>query len=73
MAVCQTLEEIWYNYNGSGLLTMVLQEFIEWDSYFRCLCLGQRDVLVMRYDPRQRRYLSDTDHLDTPLGRAPGR
>jgi hypothetical protein len=26
-------------------------------------------VLVMRYDPRPRRYLGDTDHFETPLGR----
>jgi hypothetical protein len=68
VAVCRSLEAIWYHYNESGLLTMVLQEFIDWESYYRCLCLGQQEVLVMRYDPKQRRYLGDTDHLDTPLG-----
>jgi hypothetical protein len=47
----------------------VLQEFIDWQEYYRCLCLGRQDVLVMRYDPRQRRYLGDTHHQDTPLGR----
>src|SRR5947207_790023 len=47
---------------------MVLQEFLDWQEYFRCLCLGQREVLVMRYDPRLRRYLTETDHVDTPLG-----
>jgi hypothetical protein len=69
VAVCRSLEEIWAHYNESGLLTMVLQEFIDWQDYFRCLCLGQEEVLVMKYDPRQRRYLSETDHVDTPLGR----
>jgi hypothetical protein len=68
VAVCLSLEEIWYHYNESGLLTMVLQEFIDWQEYYRCLCLGQRDVLVMRYDPRPRHYLGDRDHVDTPLG-----
>jgi hypothetical protein len=68
VAVCATLEEVWYHYNESGLLTMVLQEFIDWQEYYRCLCLGQREALVMRYDPRLRRYLTDTDHVDTPLG-----
>jgi hypothetical protein len=68
VAVCRSLEEIWYHYNESGLLTMVLQEFIDWQDYYRCLCLGRRDVLVMRYDPRLRRYLGDTDHVNTPLG-----
>jgi hypothetical protein len=69
VAVCRSLEEIWAHYNESGLLTMVLQEFIDWQDYFRCLSLGQDDVLVMQYDPRPRRYLTETDHQDTPLGR----
>ncbi|NUM45464.1 MAG: hypothetical protein HUU38_12235 [Anaerolineales bacterium] len=55
--VCQTMEELWYHYNQSGLLTMVLQEFIKWDNYIRCMCLGQEDVLVMKYDPNNRKYL----------------
>jgi hypothetical protein len=69
VAICSSLENLWHHYNESGLLTMVLQEFIEWDVYYRCLCLGQADVLVMKYDPINRRYLPDTDHLETPLGR----
>ena len=69
VAVCRTIEEVWENYNQSGLLTMILQEFIDFSAYYRCLCLGQDDVLVMQYDPRGRKYLADTSHLDTPLGR----
>src|SRR5215475_10996979 len=49
VAICRSLEELWWHYNASGLLTMVLQEFIEWEAYFRCLALGQEDVLVMQY------------------------
>jgi hypothetical protein len=69
VAVCSSREELWRHYNESGLLTMVLQEFIDWSAYYRCLCLGRRDVLVMRYDPMARRYLADNDHVETPLGR----
>ena len=47
---------MWKHYNESGLLTMVLQQFIQWDNYVRCMCLGQRDVLVMKYDPDTRVY-----------------
>ncbi|MGL4551208.1 MAG: ATP-grasp domain-containing protein [Gemmataceae bacterium] len=70
VAICRTEEELWRAYDESGLLTMVLQEFIDFESegYFRCLCLGQEDVLVMKYDPKQRRYLPDEDHNGTPLG-----
>jgi hypothetical protein len=68
VAICRDLEELFCHYNQSGLLTMILQEFIDFDSYFRCLCLGQKEVLVMKYDPKQRRYLPEEDHVGTPLG-----
>jgi len=56
VSVVRSLEELWAAYNESGLLTMVLQEFVEWDNYIRCMCLGQSEVLVMTYDPNARRY-----------------
>ena len=65
--ICHSLEEVWHNYNESGLLTMVLQEFIEWDKYIRCLCLGQEDVLPMQYDPKRRMYIEDESYLDSGL------
>ena len=55
--VCRSLEELIHHYDHSGLLTMIVQEFIEWDQFVRCICLGQEEVLPMQYDPRERRYL----------------
>ena len=54
-----TLDELWARYDESGLLTMILQECIEWDlgQYARCMCLGQTEILVRKYDPDNRRYL----------------
>jgi hypothetical protein len=69
VSVCRSLDELLHHYNQSGLLTMVVQEFIQWEQYFRCLCLGQEEVLAMRYDPNERRYLVDAGHEGTPLGR----
>jgi hypothetical protein len=54
--VVHSLEELWYRYNTSGLLTMILQEFIKWENYARCMGLAQQEVRVMRYDPNQRFY-----------------
>lgn len=54
--VIRSMPELIYRYNYSGLLTMILQEFIQWDEYARCMCLGQEDVRVMRYDPVNRYY-----------------
>jgi hypothetical protein len=60
--------EIVHHYNSSGLLTMIVQEYIEWDQYVRCLCLGQEEVLPIRYNPHERKYIVDHDHLGNELG-----
>lgn len=67
--VCRSPEELIGHYNHSGLLTMIVQEFIEWDTYVRCLCIGQEDVLPIKYDPRERKYHVDHQHLSADLGR----
>jgi hypothetical protein len=69
VSICYSIDELIYHYNQSGLLTMVVQEFIKWEQYVRCLCIGQEDVLPMKYDPGQRRYLVEHDHLDAALGK----
>lgn len=61
--VCHTVQELIENYNSSGLLTMIVQEFIQWDQFVRCLCLGQEEVLPMHYDPKARKYIVDDDYL----------
>ena len=69
VSICYSVDELIYHYNQSGLLTMVVQEFIKWEHYVRCLCIGQEDVLPMKYDPGQRKYLVEHEHLDAELGR----
>ena len=65
--VCRSLDELIRAYDQSGLLTMVVQEFIEWEHFVRCMCLGQDDILVMKYDPGQRRYLVEPGWLGDAL------
>src|SRR6185503_13954959 len=67
--VCRSLDELIHHYNGSARLQMVVQEFIEWEHFVRCLAIGQEDVLPMKYDPKQRRYLVEHDHLAPALGK----
>ncbi|HEV3051327.1 MAG TPA: hypothetical protein VGX50_13525, partial [Longimicrobium sp.] len=67
--ICRSLEELIYHYDNSGLLTMVVQEFIKWDHFIRCICLGQDEVLPIRYDPGERRYHVDHAHMSDQLGR----
>src|SRR4029077_7212459 len=65
--VCRTMDDLIRNYNDSGLLTMIVQEFIEWEQFVRCMSLGQRDVLPMKYDPKERRYLATSDHPSSEM------
>jgi hypothetical protein len=67
--ICHSLEELWQHYDGSGLLTMIVQEFIEWDHYVRCLVLGQTEVLPIKYDPKERKYHVEHEHLSPELGK----
>src|SRR5688572_20779050 len=66
--VCNTMEELINNYNDSGQLTMIVQEFIHWEQFIRCLCIGQEDILPIKYDPRARKYHVEHDHLSPELG-----
>lgn len=53
----ESREEFFKAYNETGTLVMMLQEAIEFDEYFRCYCIDQKDVRVMRYDPKQPHHL----------------
>lgn len=65
--ICQSLEELLRRYNESGRRTVIVQEYIEWEHFVRCICLGQTEVLPMKYDPRQRRYVMEGGHLGGEL------
>jgi glutathione synthase/RimK-type ligase-like ATP-grasp enzyme len=45
-------DEAWRAYDETGQLVMLYQEAVEFDDYFRCYCLGGKDVLIMPYEPR---------------------
>jgi glutathione synthase/RimK-type ligase-like ATP-grasp enzyme len=51
--IVHSLEELIRAYDGTGQKTMILQEFIDWDDYVRCICVGRTHVLPIRYDPRR--------------------
>lgn len=63
------LEELWAAYNETGELTMVLQQGINFEQYVRCFCLGRKDVLIMRYDPGERKYHNDPNYLSPNLAK----
>jgi|LNFM01.1.fsa_nt_gb hypothetical protein len=58
------MQELWRDYDKSGTLPMTLQEFIDFDDYVRCICIGREFILPIRYDPRKRCYLVEENYLD---------
>jgi glutathione synthase/RimK-type ligase-like ATP-grasp enzyme len=65
-----SLEELWEVYNSTGRLCMILQEFIEWQQYVRCICVGQKNILVTNWDPRKphfERYKDVEQNVDPSL------
>ncbi|HYE65533.1 MAG TPA: hypothetical protein VD966_08120 [Pyrinomonadaceae bacterium] len=60
-----TLEELWHEYDQTGTLCMTLQEFINFDQFVRCYCIGQEEVMIMPYDPRKP-YLSGEQYINDP-------
>lgn len=65
--VCQNMEELLHHYDHSGLLTMIVQEFIQWDQFIRCVCLGQDVIRPIKYDPKARKYHPELDFLPPAL------
>jgi len=63
-----TVEDLIRAYDETGTLCMVLQEFIEWDQFVRCICIGQTHIMPIKYDPGERRYHVTHDHLTPELG-----
>src|SRR5438067_13461316 len=46
------MEELITAYDQTGLKTMIPQEFIDWDDYVRCICIGREHVMPIRYNPQ---------------------
>ncbi|HEV7381545.1 MAG TPA: glutathione synthase [Dyadobacter sp.] len=51
------VQDLWNKHEETGHLIMMLQEEIEFDDYVRCYCIGQKDVLIMPYEPRNPHHL----------------
>lgn len=55
-------DELFHFYNQTGDLCMTLQASVEFDDYYRCYVVGQKNVHIMRYDPKRphaERYVKD--------------
>jgi hypothetical protein len=67
--IVHSMDELIYRYDSSGLLTMIAQEFIDWDHYVRCICLGREEILPIKYSPKERKYYVEHDHMSPELGK----
>ena len=50
--IVDTLDRLIAAYDTSGQKTMILQEYIDWQDYVRCICIGRKDIMPIRYNPR---------------------
>ena len=66
--ICDTKKDLINSYNSSGMMTMIVQEYIDWDAFVRCIVLGQEEILPMKYDPRAKKYHVEHDHMSPELG-----
>lgn len=65
------MDELWSAYNQTGTECMMLQEYIAWDKYARCMVLGKTNILVMKFDataPWPHRYFVDHNFLTPEEG-----
>ncbi len=53
----ENIDEFFRAYDETGQLVMMLQEEIVFDEYYRCYCLGGKDVRIMQYEPRNPQHL----------------
>jgi hypothetical protein len=52
VTVVRTPGELLRAYDASGMNVMTLQEFIDFDHYIRCICVGQDRILQIEYNPK---------------------
>jgi hypothetical protein len=62
------VHELLAAYDQTAPYCMTLQEFIDFDQYVRCFTFGKDDIMPVRYDPRERRYIVDHEYLSPEVG-----
>jgi hypothetical protein len=61
-------EELLAAYEKTSPYCMTLQEFIDFKEYVRCFTFGKTDILPVKYDPKERRYLVEHNFLTPEVG-----
>ncbi|GAB3701650.1 hypothetical protein GCM10027592_30070 [Spirosoma flavus] len=58
-------EQMFNAYDETGQLVMLYQEAIDFTDYFRCYCIGGKDVRIMPYEPRNPHHLRYASEMKT--------
>jgi glutathione synthase/RimK-type ligase-like ATP-grasp enzyme len=58
--------DLFDKFGETGRLVMMLQEAIDFESYFRCYCIGGKYVRIMHYEPRNPHHLRYAANFDVP-------
>jgi glutathione synthase/RimK-type ligase-like ATP-grasp enzyme len=53
----ESMEDFFEKHAETKQLVMLLQEEIVFDQYYRCYCIGGKDVRIMQYEPRNPHHL----------------
>jgi hypothetical protein len=61
-------EELLEAYEKTSPYCMTLQEFIDFKEYVRCFTFGKTEIIPVKYDPKERRYLVEHQYLTAELG-----
>jgi hypothetical protein len=57
-------DDFFREHQHTGQLVMLLQEAIEFESYFRCYCIGLNEIRIMPYEPRNPHHLRYSASFD---------
>ncbi|MBK6516398.1 MAG: hypothetical protein IPG04_20405 [Polyangiaceae bacterium] len=69
VTVVKSPAELLRAYDASGMNVMTLQEFIDFEEYVRCICVGKDRILPIQYSPARRAYVvnDNDDWIDKGL------
>jgi hypothetical protein len=67
-----SFDELWRAYNETSTECMMLQEYIAWEKYVRCIVIGRKHIMTIKFDanaPWPHRYFRDDSYLTADEGR----
>ena len=57
VSIVKSPAELLRAYDASNTMVMTLQQFIDFDEYVRCICIGRDKILPIQYSPARRAYI----------------